>query len=361
MPLPTPNSDESQDDFVSRCMANDTMTAEYPDEDQRAAVCYSQWENRAAPSPTIRRMAMRASMAIAEDDDRAVTVTCSTEMLGRDKIVLVSRGIDLSNYRSNPIWLWQHNADWPVARSQEIGVQGDDLVARVQFPPVGVSERADEVLGLIRAGVINAASTGFEKVQAEPIDAANPRSGTRIVSCELAEMSFVSIPAVPNALVTERTAELVDHAHLVAMKRGIIKRGLYEVGHLAYVLEELGWLKSSVEWEASIEEDNSPVPAQLADALKALGAVLVSMTAEEVAEMVGGGEAAEEVPVAVDTDEAAIITASATPALARFRIGVHRARMPAMKEKPAVVTREATSMARHRRMAALFARELAAD
>ncbi len=151
-------------------------------------------------------MVLRADMAPTQDDDRAVMVTCSTEILGRDKLVLVSRGIDLTHYRTNPIWLWQHNADWPVARSGQIEVQGDKLVARVQFPPAGVSARADEVLGLIRAGVINAASTGFEKAEAEPIDPANPRAGTRIVACELAEMSFVSIPAVPDALVTERDA-----------------------------------------------------------------------------------------------------------------------------------------------------------
>jgi HK97 family phage prohead protease len=139
-------------------------------------------------------------MVPAADDDRAVTVTCSTETLGRDKIVLMSRGIDLNNFRANPVWLWQHNADWPVARSSEISVQGTNLVSRVRFPPAGVSARADEVLGLIRAGIINGASTGFEKVQAEPIEG----GGTRIKSCELAEMSFVSIPAVPDALVTER-------------------------------------------------------------------------------------------------------------------------------------------------------------
>lgn len=121
--------------------------------------------------------------------------------------MLVSRGIDLTHYRANPIWLWQHNADWPVApRSDQIDVQSDKLVARVQFPPAGVSSRADEVLGLIRAAVINAASAGFEKAQGEPIDPANPRVGTRIVACELAELSFVSIPAVPDTLVTERDA-----------------------------------------------------------------------------------------------------------------------------------------------------------
>lgn len=51
MPIPTPNDGESRDDFISRCMGNDTMVDDYPDNDQRAAVCYSQWsDERAAHS-----------------------------------------------------------------------------------------------------------------------------------------------------------------------------------------------------------------------------------------------------------------------------------------------------------------------
>ena len=45
MPLPTPSQDESQDDFISRCMA--AISEEYPDEKQRAGVCYSRWKEYA--------------------------------------------------------------------------------------------------------------------------------------------------------------------------------------------------------------------------------------------------------------------------------------------------------------------------
>lgn len=44
MPLPTPRPEEQQSDFVSRCMGNDEMVREFPDPDQRRAVCQSQWE-----------------------------------------------------------------------------------------------------------------------------------------------------------------------------------------------------------------------------------------------------------------------------------------------------------------------------
>lgn len=45
MPIPTPNSDESPDEFMERCMADSTMVSEYPDDDQRAAVCSTQLES----------------------------------------------------------------------------------------------------------------------------------------------------------------------------------------------------------------------------------------------------------------------------------------------------------------------------
>jgi hypothetical protein len=44
MPLPTPNENESQDEFISRCMGNDTANEDFPDQEQRAAVCHRQWD-----------------------------------------------------------------------------------------------------------------------------------------------------------------------------------------------------------------------------------------------------------------------------------------------------------------------------
>ncbi len=54
MPLPTPNRDESgrktekKSEFISRCMGNPTMNEDFPENAQRAAVCYSQWEKKKA-------------------------------------------------------------------------------------------------------------------------------------------------------------------------------------------------------------------------------------------------------------------------------------------------------------------------
>lgn len=45
MPLPKPHTNETESAFMTRCMADPTMEEEYPDSDQRLAVCNSLWEN----------------------------------------------------------------------------------------------------------------------------------------------------------------------------------------------------------------------------------------------------------------------------------------------------------------------------
>jgi hypothetical protein len=46
MPIPKPKTGEKQAEFVNRCMANPTMKSEYPDKDQRLAVCYNAFINK---------------------------------------------------------------------------------------------------------------------------------------------------------------------------------------------------------------------------------------------------------------------------------------------------------------------------
>lgn len=44
--MPNPRRNESEDDFISRCMGDSEAISDFPDEDQRAAFCYSVWEDK---------------------------------------------------------------------------------------------------------------------------------------------------------------------------------------------------------------------------------------------------------------------------------------------------------------------------
>lgn len=46
MPIPKPKKGEKEQEFISRCMGDKIMNKDYPDQEQRAGVCYSQWRTK---------------------------------------------------------------------------------------------------------------------------------------------------------------------------------------------------------------------------------------------------------------------------------------------------------------------------
>tara|TARA_R100001377_G_scaffold35005_2_gene19309 strand:+ start:4182 stop:4322 length:141 start_codon:yes stop_codon:yes gene_type:complete len=46
MPLPKPTPLESRKNFIARCMADSKTSSEFPDQDQRLAVCSTQFKNK---------------------------------------------------------------------------------------------------------------------------------------------------------------------------------------------------------------------------------------------------------------------------------------------------------------------------
>lgn len=46
MPLPKPGKGEPENGFIGRCMGDPKMRSEFPDQKQRAAVCYAQWRRK---------------------------------------------------------------------------------------------------------------------------------------------------------------------------------------------------------------------------------------------------------------------------------------------------------------------------
>ncbi len=213
---------------------------------------------------------------------RQVRLRASTEALGRDGLVVVTRGIDLGPYQSNPVMLWQHNRAEPVARAVDVSTQGGDLTVLAEFAAEGTSARADEICGLVKQGIVSGISAAFDIYETEPVDAKNRSAGRRVTKSELLEISFVAVPAERNSLVTERAVAANDNE---PERKPLTIRSLYDVSNLACTLIEVGYIASTAAWEAEWEGDNSPVPAMLAASLKQLGEALIAMTQEEVAEL----------------------------------------------------------------------------
>lgn len=305
---------------------------------------------------TLRKL-VRAQINVLGDDE--VEVVMSTAALARDGHILVPQGCRLDNYRANPIVLWSHDPDKPIANAENAIVGADQISARIRFAPLGISPRADEIRGLVKSGVVRAVSVGFDPVEGEPLDPKKPRGGQRFTDWELLELSFVSVPADPGAMVTARANGETDMAEDPAVTEGAegdaappapapkarkhkarthavrdvkitFARGLYEVANLCYLFESLGWAVDMAKWETAIEGDVSQVPAMLAAVLADLGDALLAMTAEEIAEALAGRDVD---PEEADDDEILVIeerqhiAAATHPQVRAFRRGLAHAKL----------------------------------
>jgi HK97 family phage prohead protease len=150
--------------------------------------------------------------------DREVAVIAATRGVKRDQNDLVPSGISLENFRRNPIILWQHSPDQPIGCATAIGIVGDELRARIEFAPAGCSALADQLCSLVKAGIVRSISVGFDAKETQPIDPKRPRGGQLITRSELLELSFVSVPADPDAVVIERAVQ-GDIARFVSLQR----------------------------------------------------------------------------------------------------------------------------------------------
>jgi len=211
MPLPKPRQGEGRQEFISRCMADETMRSEFPDESQRAAVCYRQWRNRGkAMSKTIERKAIVRPFEIKAVDatERTFEGLASTwdlDLVGD----VIHRGAfrrTLSHWRQSgrviPL-LDQHNygsVRAVVGKLIAAKETEDGLWTRYQ---VIDGPDGDEVLRRIEGGYVTGLSIGFRPVKVEePSDEDRKRGIWRhIKEVQLLEISVVIWPANDGARI----------------------------------------------------------------------------------------------------------------------------------------------------------------
>jgi HK97 family phage prohead protease len=114
--------------------------------------------------------------------------------------ILEPGGCQLDGFRRNPIMLAQHDSNQPIGSWPSIQVNGGRLEALGEFAPEGVNAVSDEYCRLAKAGILRAVSVGFLPISYEPLRG----GGLRFTKWDLVELSLVSVPANPNALVIER-------------------------------------------------------------------------------------------------------------------------------------------------------------
>lgn len=137
--------------------------------------------------------------------DYDITATVSTSTVDRQGDVIVPTGIDLANYKRNPVILWAHNYfALPVGKCIGISVNDDKVSMRIKW---AAHEFAQTVKTMYADGFLSAFSVGFMPREVTEMTG-NGRAGYDYEACELLEVSGVPVPANPEALVEGRAAEL---------------------------------------------------------------------------------------------------------------------------------------------------------
>jgi HK97 family phage prohead protease len=138
-----------------------------------------------------------------EVEGRTVPFVLSTSDEDRVGDTIDQSGWHLGNYLKNPVVLWCHNQSLPpIARMKSLGLEGGDLVGRIEFATVEQHPFAETVYQLVKGDFVSAGSVGFRPLRFE----INEKGGLDFREQELLEYSVVGVPCNPHAL--RKAAEL---------------------------------------------------------------------------------------------------------------------------------------------------------
>lgn len=134
------------------------------------------------------------------DDDRIITGIATTPSPDRDDDVLKTDGVKFAL----PIpLLWQHNHNQPIGEVIEATVteKGIEIVAKIaKIAEKGkLKDRIDEAWHAIKSGLVKCLSVGFKVKEYNYIENS---WGLHIKEWEWYELSVVTIPANPDAMIT---------------------------------------------------------------------------------------------------------------------------------------------------------------
>lgn len=156
----------------------------------------------------------------AASDDRSLVVKITTSNPDRSQDVVVPQGAVLDNYQRNPVVALNHKYDGlAIAKTEQLEVTEDGIMAKVKFPDLGVYGLADTVYELYKGGFMNAWSIGFI-----PLEASDREGGGReFKKWELLEYSAVLVPDNPEALTMLRSKgiNVTDEGEIIETK-GVI-------------------------------------------------------------------------------------------------------------------------------------------
>lgn len=256
MPIPKPNMNESRQDFITRCMGDDTMASEYTDSDQRLAVCTSEYDSNKEDSTQNDEKHIRAveetddsyiiEFAKKPDSEETVDEMASKEEAEKESLEIkssikayhddeedkdygtfegygsvfgnkdlgndvIERGAFLKSLKrrkpQNVKLLYQHKSDMPIGVFDEIKEDDHGLVVKGRLALK--TQAGAEAYELLKMGALDGLSIGF---RVNPKEVSYDKRGNKriIKEVDLMEVSLVTFPMNPQATVRSVKGEEIS-------------------------------------------------------------------------------------------------------------------------------------------------------
>lgn len=212
MPIPKPKKKESHDEFMSRCMADDLMNGEYPDEKQRYAICQAQWDKEKKNMTKEKEIRSYQVELRVDDGDKpkitghaAVFDKLSVNLMGfREKVAhgAFVKTIAKSDIRA----LWNHNPDYVLGRnkSQTLRLEEDKKGLSIEIDPPD-TQYARDFSETIKRGDVDQMSFAFIVIRDSWEHQGSKDSVRTLEEVELFDVSPVTYPAYPQTDVKVRS------------------------------------------------------------------------------------------------------------------------------------------------------------
>jgi HK97 family phage prohead protease/HK97 family phage major capsid protein len=191
-----PEAGESEDDFMDRCM----------DEIGNEDACQTIWDNSDDADDTEEESASGIKHKTHAGKVSGLEFVLSDETPDRMDDVIMSDGWDLTAFKRNPIALFSHSSSFPIGKWSNLRVENKQLRGHLELAPEGTSPRIDEIRKLVEADILRAVSVGFRPLESKPRKETD--FGSFFTKSELVEVSLVSVPANPNALAIAKSLKI---------------------------------------------------------------------------------------------------------------------------------------------------------
>ncbi len=163
---------------------------------------------------TVTRRAYSSLIIKAVDEEkRIIRGIATTPAVDRVGDIVEPLGVKFTNPMA---FLWQHDAHQPIGTVKFDKPTKDGITFEAEIPIIAedgkLKDRIDEAWQSIKIGLVRAVSIGFRAVEYAFLD----EGGIRFIKSEVFELSAVTIPAQPEAIMT--SIKNMDAAGLAVIK-----------------------------------------------------------------------------------------------------------------------------------------------